>query len=399
VGGQSAYSGASVLGQFSDVAASQDTLATLGEDTGGRAFLDSNRFDDVFDRMMADTSAYYVLGYASTNPARDGRFRRIEVRVNRQGLKIESRRGYYAARDFSHSTKTDREAALQEQLVTDISATDLSSYAAASWFRTSPNRFLVSLAVVVPGNQLPFETGTSKKSSSIDILGVVEDARKHPVARIRDTLPVDSSNEDFKRKLVQYGTSVELEPGRYRLKVVLRENANGTFGSYETPIVVPQFGPDAIKMSSVVVGTQLQPGAQGGTNPLVIDGRRLVPNVTHVVSQGQPLYFFYEIYDPSTEPGGGANDVASSISLFRGQVRAFETSPITAQALTSKDRRAIAFQVQVPPASLPPGLYTCQISLVDGAARKFAFSRFQLFVRADASAAASGTASQERARN
>jgi len=108
-----------------------------------------------------------------------------------------------------------------------------------------------------------------------------------------------------------------------------------------------------------------------------------VPNVTHVVSQAQPLYFFYEIYDPSTGlPGGDATDVSSSISLFRGPVRAFETPPINVQSLTSKERKAIAFQVQVPPASLPPGLYTCQVTLIDGAARKFAFSRFQLFVQA-----------------
>ena len=103
---------------------SQDTLSTMAEDTGGRAFFDSNAFGQVFDRVVADTSAYYVLGFSSTNPARDGRFRRIKVRVKRADVKLEYRSGYYAPRDFAHSTKDDREQQLQDQLPSDLSSTD-----------------------------------------------------------------------------------------------------------------------------------------------------------------------------------------------------------------------------------------------------------------------------------
>ena len=52
------------------MAASQDALSSLAEDTGGRAFFDQNDFKGVFDRVLADTSAYYLLGFSSTNPAR-----------------------------------------------------------------------------------------------------------------------------------------------------------------------------------------------------------------------------------------------------------------------------------------------------------------------------------------
>src|SRR5258708_6893528 len=88
-------------------ATSKTTLTTMAEDTGGRAFFDANTFGQVFDRVVADTSAYYVLGYSSTNAARDGRFRRIKVKLKRTDLKLEYRSGYYAPRDFAHSTKDD----------------------------------------------------------------------------------------------------------------------------------------------------------------------------------------------------------------------------------------------------------------------------------------------------
>jgi hypothetical protein len=134
---------------------------------------------------------------------------------------------------------------------------------------------------------------------------------------------------------------------------------------------------DPIKVSSIVVGTQLQPsGKKGDHNPLARDGRELLPNVTHVVSSGQHLYFYYELYDPA-QPAR----VLTNISFFRGKRRVFETPLVQASELTAPDRKTIAFQFDVPAASLPPGIYTCQVNVIDDAAGTFTFPRTQLYVR------------------
>src|SRR5438876_7266521 len=147
---------------------------------------------------------------------------------------------------------------------------------------------------------------------------------------------------------------MELAPGTYHMKVVVRENQNGTMGSYETDVVVPDLKADSVKLSSVVVGTQLQQGAaRNDRNPLVRNGRELVPNVTHVVSAGQHLYFYYEVYDPSPPV-----NVLTSITFFRGRQRAFETPLVASKQLSAPDRKTAAFQFDVPAASLKPGLYT-----------------------------------------
>jgi hypothetical protein len=225
------------------------------------------------------------------------------------------------------------------------------------------------------------------------VLGLVRDEQKRPVGRIRDTVKLSPETaDDLKRKTVQYETGLELPAGKYQVKVIVRENTDGTIGSYETDFVVPDLKGDAIKMSSVVLGTQLQAGAgRNNRNPLVRDGRELVPNVTHVVSAGQHLYFYYEVYDPA-KPSSGASDasaapatsgikVLTSIAFFRGKVRAFETPVVEATELTASDRRTAVFQFDVPAAELKPGLYTCQVNVVDDAAAKFAFPRLQVYVR------------------
>jgi VWFA-related protein len=376
--GTSSFSGASVRNQFDRTASTQDTLTTMAEDTGGRAFFDSNSFGQVFDRVVDDTSAYYVLGYTSTNPNRDGRFRRIRVKLKRTDVKLEYRSGYYAARDFAHSSRDDREQQLQDQLVSDLSATDLAAYVSAAYFRLASDRYYVPLSIVVPGYQIPITKTSDKNRATLDVLGLVRDAQGRPIGRVRDTVRLSTdAADDLKKKTVQYQTGLEMPPGKYHVKFVVRENQDGTFGSYETDIVVPDLKQSRVKLSSVVVGTQLEAAARkNDRNPLARDGRELVPNVTHVVSSGQHLYFYYEVYEPASPV-----KVMTSIAFFRGRVRAFETPVVQTTELTAPDRKSTVFQFDVPASSLKPGLYTCQINVIDDGAGTFAFPRMQLYVR------------------
>ena len=402
--GVSAFSGRGVSNAFSSMNASQDALSSLSEDTGGRAFFDRNDFGGVFDRVIADTSAYYVLGYSSTNLARDGRFRRMRIQLKRSDLKLEYRVGYYAARDFTHSSKDDREQLLMEQLASDLSVTDLPVYAASGYFRLKGNHYYVPVWLVVPGSRVPFTKAGDKSKATLDVLGVLVDSRRFPVARMRDTVNLAlESTEKTERKAVQYATSFELPPGRYRLKVVIRENQGGTMGSFETDLVVPDLDKNPVKISSVVLGSSLAAiSKKDDKNPLLRNGQQLVANVARVIPSDQHLYFYYEMYDPAQAPAAPAGGqpgapsagaaasaqqaerpirVLSSVTFFRGQQKAYETPLIEVPVLTSADRKAAAFQLDIPASDLQPGLYTCQVNIVDDVAGTFAFPRMALYIR------------------
>lgn len=388
VRGQGAFSGRSMASQFDRAAASQDTLSTLAEDTGGRAFLDTNEFGVVFDRVVADTAAYYILGYSSTNTARDGRFRRIRVRAKSPDAKLEFRAGYYAPRDFAHASRDDREQQLQDQLLSDISATDLGVYVAASYFRQNDRRFLVPISLVVPGSEVPFSRSSDKDRATLDVLGLIRDAEQRPVGRIRDTVKLSVEGaKDVRRKNVQYQTVFELPPGRFRFKAVVRENQDGTLGTFETDLIVPDLRSAPVKVSSIVLGTQLQPAtSRDERNPLLRNGTELVPNVAHVVSTAQHLYFYYEVYEPSRAPQDPSGDqsaikLLTNIAFFRNGVRVYETPLVEATQLTSPGKRTAVFQFDVPAASLQPGFYTCQVNVIDDVAGTFAFPRLALYVR------------------
>ncbi|HYR41775.1 MAG TPA: VWA domain-containing protein [Terriglobia bacterium] len=383
--GTSVYSGQAMMKSYDSNFASQETLVTLAADTGGRAFLDTNDFQPAFSRMHEDTSFYYLLGYHSSNPARDGRFRRITVQVrNRPGLTLDFRRGYYAASDFQHSTKEDRERQLQEQLQSDLPSTDFPVYLSAGYFRFADNRYFMPVSVVVPGSQIPFTRNSQQDRATLDLIAVVRDESKRPFGSIRDTvrLAVNTSQE-VQRKNVQYDSAFLLPPGKYTLKFVVRENQTGRMGSFETAIGIPDLKSAPVKVSSIIVSNQKQPARQKN-NPLVREGSEIVPNVTHVFAQNQHLFFYYEVYDPATPAEAAQKSstrILTNIAFYRGAVKAYETPVVEADQINIPDRKATGFELDVPLDSLKPGFYTCQINIIDDAAGKFVFPRLALLIR------------------
>src|SRR5204862_410936 len=153
-------------------------------------------------------------------------------------------------------------------------------------------------------------------------------------------------------------------------------------GSFEAPIVVPELKQAPMKVSSVVLSSQLQAvAAKTKTdNPLVRDGVQLLPNLTHVVGKDQKLFFYYEVYDPA-QTGGSPPQLRTSLAFYRGKVKVFETPVVERTAVDAPDRHAALFQFEVPAGSFTPGLYTCQVSVIDAVAGRFAFPRFQMYVR------------------
>src|SRR6202167_3758489 len=400
--GANSFNGAALQNNLDSNFNTQEVMATLSSDTGGKAFFDSNDFSPAFDRIQKDTSAYYVIGYHSTDLRRDGRYRRLSVKVIRSDVKLEYRPGYYAPADYRHATKDERERQLEEELASDLPSTDMAVYMQALYFRTAENRFFVPISLVVPGSQIPFVKGGDRDKATIDVIGQVRDTAGHDIGDIRDTvkLAVDQSQQ-VQQKNVQYTTGFSLPIGKYHVKFVVRENETGRMGSFETDLTVPDLTKVPLKMSSVVLASQRMPAGKKQEGPLVRDGQQLVPNLPHVFRQDQHMYLLYEGYDPAhataaatpAATAGGSTPVPApkpaavpvrvmtSIEFLQGSAKAFETPLIQATEINVPDREAIAFQFDVPLDSLKPGTYVCQINVIDDAGGTFTFPRTAILIR------------------
>jgi len=393
--GTGAYNGGALQNNMNQNFATQEVMATLSSDTGGKAFFDSNDFAPAFAQVQRDTSAYYAIGFHSSNPARDGKYRKLTIKINRPGIKLEYRPGYYAPSDFQHSGKEDRERDLDDQLSSDLPATDMAVYLDAMYFRLDENRFYVPVSLIVPGSQVPFVKGGDKDKATLDIIGVVIDEVKRPIGRARETVKLNLDQSlGARQKNIQYSTSFNLPPGKYHLKFVVRENQTGRMGSFEADINLPEMKKVPLKMSSIVLASTRQPSKR--ESPLVRNGQEYVPNISHVFRQDQHLYLLYEVYSPVREkpaenqPKGtkpGIN-LLSSLELIQGSTKVYETPLVQAKAINVAGRDAVSVELDVPLAGLKPGSYLCQLNVVDDAGGSFAFPRFAVLVREPATPAA-----------
>jgi hypothetical protein len=386
--GTGAFNGGALTNNMSANFATQEVMATLSTDTGGKAFFDSNDFAPAFAQVQRDTSAYYAIGFHSSNPARDGRYRKLTIKINRPGIRLEYRPGYYAPADFQHSGHEDREQELEEQLASDLPATDMAVYLDAMNFRLDENRFFVPVSLIVHGSQTPFVKGGDKDKATLDIIGTVIDEAKRPIGSARETVKLNlDPSLQARQKNIQYTTSFNLPPGKYRLKLVVRENQTGRMGSFEADTTQPEMKKAALKMSSIVLASMRQPSKK--TSPLIRNGEEYVPNISHVFRQDQHLYLLYEIYSPAREkpdenqPKGTRADInlLSSLELIQGSTKVYETPLVQAKAINVEGRDAVAVELDVPLSGLKPGAYICQLNVIDDAAGSFAFPRFAVLVR------------------
>ncbi|WP_158751270.1 VWA domain-containing protein [Acidobacterium sp. S8] len=413
--GTSAYNGAALQNNLDANFNSQEVMANLSSDTGGKAFFDTNDFAPAFQRMQQDTSAYYVIGFRSTDARRDGSYRRLSIKINRSDLKLEYRPGYYAPADFKHSNKDDRERELGDELASDLPATDVAVYLQALYFRLDDFHYSIPISILVPGSQIPFVKGGDRDKATLDIIGEVKDSAGRVIGNARDTvkLAIDQAQQ-VRQRTIQYSTNFTLPAGKFHLKFVVRENETGRMGSFETDINVPDLRKAPVKLSSVVLASQRIPAGKKSDSLLVRDGQQIVPNLAHTFTQNQHLYFLYEVYNPAKATGesktgvpqvreadlgsntaqakqkGGSKNkdtattpirVFTSIEFLSNGLKVYETPLIQATQLNVPTRDAIAFQFDVPLTDLKPGLYTCQVNVIDDAGGSFTFPRMALLIR------------------
>jgi hypothetical protein len=339
----------------------------------------------------------------------DGRFRRIKVQVNRSDVKLEYRSGYYAPKDYQHFNREDKEQQMQDEIASELTSTDVAVYVSAAYFRLDDNRYYIPVSLIVPGSQIPFTNAANKDKATIDIIGTARNELNMSIGNVRETVKLNiDESQQVRRKNVQYNTGFVLAPGVYKIKFVVRENQTGRLGSFESTINVPDLKKAPLKLSSIVLSNQRAAASKhSNQNPLVRDGSELIPNITHVFSPDQHLYMQFEVYDPAREKkealaASAANNgqaknnpppkqpknpvhVLTNIVFLQGKVKAYETPLVEAREINAPERKAAVFQLDVPLAQLKPGLYTCQVNVIDDAAGSFSFPRIPILIRLPAS--------------
>ena len=196
--------GAGLNSIHSELRLSQDSLRVLAANTGGFAAVNRNDLDGAFDRIVQENSSYYVLGFYSDNSRRSGRYRKLEVRVKRPGLRvIRSRNGYYEARGRRPNTPPPSPnampAALAETLGSPLPVAGVPMRVFAAAYKGVAPNAAVALAVEIDANALNFVEKDGLFLEQLDMAHTATDSRGKVIPGERQSVNLSLKPDTYQR--------------------------------------------------------------------------------------------------------------------------------------------------------------------------------------------------------
>ncbi len=356
---------------FEETRWSQDSLRILAAQTGGIAAVDRNDFTETFGRIIRDNSNYYVLGYYSTNGRRDGRFRKVDVKVKRPGLTVRARTGYIAPKGEPAKRNTatpEASAALQQALNSPVPVRGLSLTAAAVPFRSGA-RASVLIVAEIDGSRFTFTEKDGRPWNAVELVTLPFDAAGRPVEGTRDELsitPRPQTRDAIVARGVRVTRRLDLAPGRYQLRIGAREAGGGSTGSVPLDLEVPDFNAAPLSMSGIVLASRSAaaiPTAR--VDELLKDVLPDMPTVTREFPRGDELTIYVEVYDQLTTPH--KVDITTTATADDGRVMYSRSDQQSSAALRSPGD-GFGHVATIPLKDVVPGRYILKVEARSSAA-------------------------------
>lgn len=387
-GGLGMYTGASAMAITTSFQRSQDTLYALAGDTGGKTLLDYNDLTKGIVEAERAVSSYYIIGYYSSNTALDGKFRRIKISLNKDlSAQLDYRQGYYAGKEFRKFTAADKERQLEDALMLPDPITELTIAMELDYFQLNRAEYFVPLIVKIPGRELALAKRRGAEHTLIDFMGEIKDDYGSTITNVRDKVDIKLSDEtaqQLAKRPIEYDTGFTLLPGNYVIKFLARDNETGRIGTFQTKFTIPNLNKEVkrIPISSVVLSSQRvnlkdalfnavkDKEKAEAANPLVENGEKLIPSVTRVFRKSGAMYVYLQAYQ---QDGDTHRPVVAYVSLYRGNTKAFQTTPVKIAAGWPNRLKTTPVDFNIALNSLAPGRYNCQVTVLDPNGKKAAF--------------------------
>jgi VWFA-related protein len=370
--------GLGIQSAMNELRLSQDSLRELADETGGFAAVNRNNVDEAFDRIVADNSSYYVLGYVAANDKRDGRFRKIEVRVTRPGVTVRARRGYVAPRGrppaAAKASNDPSEAALKAAVESPLPTTGIPMRLFAAPYKGTPPNAAIALAVELNIDALKFTQKNGTYNDALTLVTYVTD--DNGKTRVNEKASVDltlmpATLARARERGFRVTSAVNLPPGRYQLRISAADAA-GVAGSVLRTLVVPDFYKQPLTMSGLTLLSAsglLAPTARVKDDPVGLLLMR-PPTTAREFTRDDQLLLFAEVYENQPNAQPHMIDIGTEVRAEGGQVvfRNSETrssSELQGGGLPAEARSAKAggygYTVQIPLKDVAPGLYVVHV--------------------------------------
>jgi VWFA-related protein len=281
----------------------QENLRELAEDTGGFWITDTNDTRVGLRRVMEEVRAHYEASYAPTSSNYDGRFRTIEIRSHRPGLRLQGRKGYFALPVLDGEAVAPFELPLLAALDKESPPRAFDFHAGVLAFRATGDETEYRVVFSVPSRALRFTEDSQTKLFHIHVsfLALVKDDRNQVVRKLSRDLPFQAPTTrraEFESGEVTVTLPLRLPPGRYHLEAVASDRDGDAASTRKVALTVSS--PKALTrlaLSDLVLVRSVQPASEDRdlTDPLEFAGGKATPEMSSTIAKsnggGGAVYF------------------------------------------------------------------------------------------------------------
>ncbi len=274
-----ALGGARMRIENSSIEAERDGMYALAADTGGSAFFNNNDLGAGLQKVLDDTETYYLLAFEPTVSYRDGRFRKIEIRIpSRPDLKVRTRKGYFApddkaaekeAREIAKAEEKDKqkspeklakeaqsakEALLRDGVSSLYPLRGIPVEMSASFINTPEDGSTADIVAHIDAVPIKFNLVGDRHQATLDVVGLLYDENGKLVENFSNSLEMNLKNSSYQSTLkngIVFQKYLKLKPGYYQLRLVAIQSGSKEIGSDSQWIEIPNLEKKNLTLSSI----------------------------------------------------------------------------------------------------------------------------------------------------
>ncbi|MFY9608011.1 MAG: VWA domain-containing protein [Blastocatellia bacterium] len=341
---------------------SHQGLRMLSAATGGIAVLNKNNFDEGLGQIVSANDGYYLLAYTPENAKFDNKFRKVEIKVKRDGMKVYNRRGYYAREDRPDAAPATKRDEILAAVKSPLARRDISLDAMVLYKAAPPSQGTIDVHMVIDPKKLQFDVVDAKQETNFDVVGFVFDELGKLRGGFSETVTASLTPEEFKRVSaggLPYSANTTLPAGTYQLRLAVRDNKSNQIGTMSRYLEVPDLSTGRIAASSLLLGA-VPPGEIKATNPTPILANRQI-------GRTQDLRYATIIYNAKLKDGKPQVRTQLIISQNGQEIYKEPEGPLTA---AGNDTKQLLKWGQLGLKGVKPGRYTLTLVITDPLADK-----------------------------
>ena len=354
-------------------------LGSLSDQTGGFLINNTNDLASGLRRIDDDMNGYYLLTYTPKNEDYDGRFRRINVKVARGNIDVQSRQGYYAVESVGQLPMLDYEApAIAAARNWKTGSTQNVIRSTALSYPMVGKHGLTLVIAEAPMSAFNSVAGDNKTYTDFSIVALVRDESEQIIQKLSQHYELPGTIQDLespKKGSVLFYKETQLPPGKYRVQVIAYDTTTSQANVSETSIEIVGTDETKPRLSSVAVlkrAERLTPGEQQQDRPLRFGELLVYPNLGEKINRtaAKQLAYFFTAW-----PGkGSTKPLQVTLEILQNTLRVGKT---TGELPPADDRGQIKYASSFALDKFSPGVFELKVTVSDGvnsASRSTTFS-------------------------